>query len=115
MEMAALPPAKDLEQPAKPATAMPIGVWSASEGQMRVDPCGQNLCGYAVGGRHAGKMVVIHMRQTRDNSWSGRVVDTRSGNIYPATMSMRGANGLYIRGCALGGMICEGRSLSRAQ
>ena len=114
--IAALPPAKkDLEERAKPTPAMPIGVWSSSDGQMRVERCGQNLCGYAVGGKHAGKMVLIHMRSSGNNHWSGQVNDVRSGQNYSATMSMRGPNALNIRGCALGGLFCGSRTMSRVQ
>src|SRR5262249_43594074 len=74
--IAALPPAREqLEQHAKPAANSPVGTWSSSEGQMRVEACGKNLCSYAVGGPHAGKMILKHMRQTRDNQWSGQVTD----------------------------------------
>ncbi|MGZ5940311.1 MAG: DUF2147 domain-containing protein [Rhizomicrobium sp.] len=114
--VAALPPAKqETEERAKAVPALPIGVWSSGEGQVRIQPCGKNLCGYAVGGAHAGKMVLIQMRPTRDNSWSGQVNDVRSGQNYSATMSMRGSNALTVRGCALGGLFCGSRTMSRVQ
>ena len=114
--MAALPPAKqDVEQRAKPSATSPIGVWSSSEGQMRVEPCGKNLCSYAVGGPKAGAMVLKQMRQTGVNHWSGQVTDIRSGQTYSAHMSLRGTNGLNIQGCALGGMVCGGRTLTRVR
>jgi len=112
---AALPLAKqESEVPIKSATA-PIGMWSSNEGQLRVQRCGNNLCGYAVGGTHAGQMVLIHMRQTRENSWSGQVKDVRSGQNYSGTISMRGANSLNITGCAMGGMFCGSQAMSRVQ
>jgi uncharacterized protein (DUF2147 family) len=112
--IAALPPAKqEAEQRPKPALAMPLGVWSSAEGQMRVEQCGKNLCSYAVGGRHAGKMILRNMRQTSDNRWAGQVTDVRSGQTYSAHMSMRGPNALNIQGCALGGLVCGGRTMSR--
>ncbi|MGZ5827807.1 MAG: DUF2147 domain-containing protein [Xanthobacteraceae bacterium] len=55
------------------------------------------------------------MRPTRDNSWSGQVNDVRSGQNYSATMSMRGSNALTVRGCALGGLFCGSRTMSRVQ
>jgi uncharacterized protein (DUF2147 family) len=109
--IAALPPPKlETEQPAQPA---PIGVWSGSDGQLRIASCGQFLCGYAGGGKHAGKQVLINMRQTKNNVWVGRVRDFQSGGVYSATMTLRSANSLRIRGCAFGGMICDGRTLAR--
>ena len=113
--IAALPPAtQDIEPRPGPAFAVPVGVWSSAEGQMRVEQCGKDLCSYAVGGKHAGKMILVHMRQTRDNRWSGQVNDVRRGQTFSASMSMRGANSLHIQGCALGGLVCEGHTLSRA-
>jgi len=113
--VAALPPAKEIEQLAKPSATSPIGVWSSSEGQMRVEQCGKNICSYAVGGAHAGKMVLRNMRQTNDNRWAGQVTDVRSGQTYSAHMSMRGPNSLNIQGCALGGLVCGGRTMSRVR
>ncbi len=111
--IAALPPAKEVEPRAKPSATSPIGVWSSSEGQMRVEHCGKNICSYAVGGPHAGKMILKNMRQTSDNRWAGQVTDIRSGQTYSAHMSMRGPNALNIQGCALGGLVCGGRTLTR--
>jgi uncharacterized protein (DUF2147 family) len=114
MVIAALPePRPDSEERARPAAPMAIGLWSGSDGQLRIEECGQYLCGYAAGGRHAGKMVLINMRQTKANYWSGRVRDFGSGGVYSATMFLRGANSLRVQGCAFGGMICDGRTLSR--
>jgi uncharacterized protein (DUF2147 family) len=111
--IAALPPAKEIEHPARPSAPAPVGVWSSSEGQMRVEQCGKNICSYAVGGPHAGKMILRNMRQTSDNRWAGQVTDVRSGQTYSAHMSMRGPNSLNIQGCALGGLVCGGRTMTR--
>ena len=79
-QVAALPPVKpETEQRARATSLMPIGTWSSSDGAMRIASCGSDLCGYAVGGEHAGKMVLIHMRETSSNHRAGRVVDVRSG------------------------------------
>jgi uncharacterized protein (DUF2147 family) len=116
MVMAALPPARqDVEQRPKPTAAMPIGVWGSSEGEVRVEQCGQNLCGYAAGGKFNGKIVFNHMRPTGNNRWSGQVNDVRSGQTYAGSLAMHGANALYIQGCALGGLVCGGRTLSRVR
>jgi uncharacterized protein (DUF2147 family) len=115
-QIAALPPPKlDNEERARAAPLLPIGTWSSSDGQMRIERCGDALCGYAVGGEHAGKMVLIHMRETRANRWAGRVNDVRSGQTYTANMSMSGPNALNLQGCALGGLFCGSRTLSRAR
>jgi hypothetical protein len=114
--VAALPPAKkDIEERARPVPVMPIGVWASGEGQIRVERCGRNICGYAVGGASAGQMVLIHMRPAGDNRWSGQVKDVRNGQLYSGSISMRGTNGLYIEGCVLNGLFCGGRTLSRVR
>lgn len=114
--VAALPPArKDVEERARPVAVMPIGVWASDEGQIRVERCGRNICGYAVGGAKAGQMVLIQMRPAGDNRWSGQIKDVRNGQLYSGSISMRGTNGLYIQGCVLNGLFCGGRALSRVR
>jgi uncharacterized protein (DUF2147 family) len=115
MVIAALPPVKQqAEEAAKEAAPAPVGMWSGSDGKLKIEPCGQYLCGYAAGGRHAGKLILINMKQTKANHWSGRVKDFGSGGVYSASMFMRGTNSLRIQGCAFGGMICDGRTLARS-
>jgi len=113
--IAALPPKHEAEMRPRPAGNSPFGVWSSSDGQMRVESCGKRICSYAVGGPHAGKMILRYMRPAGGNRWSGQVTDVRSGQIYSASMSMRGPNALNIQGCALGGLVCGGQTFTRAR
>lgn len=108
--IAALPP-EDGEAP-KPSAA---GKWrlKGKEGYLRIEPCGANVCGFAEGGKHDGKMLLINMRPTKPNAWSGRVRDLDRGHTYSAQMTVRGEM-LRIEGCALGGMFCGNQTLTRA-
>jgi uncharacterized protein (DUF2147 family) len=114
---AAVTPSKDDEPKAerKPANS-PLGVWTTekSAGRVRIEECGANLCGYAVEKDNSnGKKVLIDMKPG-GSRWNGRIHDVRSGRIYASHMSLRGANGLRVEGCAFGGMFCGGETWKRA-
>ena len=113
----ASPPAPSA--PAKPAAAAatvqtaatPIGVWSTEDnkGQVRIENCGQNLCGYAV---KSGEKILINMRPS-DSKWVGQIHDPDSGRNYESMIAMKGANALRVQGCAFGGMFCGGQVWNR--
>lgn len=89
----------------------PIGVWATEEnkGNVRIEQCGENLCGYAV---KTNERILINMKPS-DNKWAGRIHDPDSGRNYDATIAMRGVNGLRVQGCAFGGMFCGGQTWKR--
>ncbi|MBU6456547.1 MAG: DUF2147 domain-containing protein [Bradyrhizobium sp.] len=89
----------------------PIGVWATEEnkGNVRIEPCGPNLCGYAV---KTGEKILISMKPS-GSKWSGRIHDPDSGSNYDSTIAMKGANALKVRGCAFGGMFCGGQTWKR--
>ena len=89
----------------------PIGVWSTEEnkGNVRIEQCGENLCGYAV---NTNERILINMKPT-DTKWVGRIHDPDSGRNYDSTIAMRGPNGLRVQGCAFGGMFCGGQTWKR--
>ena len=95
--------------PAAPTT--PIGIWSTEEnkGRVRVEPCGDNLCGYAV---TSGEKILINMKPS-DSKWTGRIHDPDSGRNYDSTITMKGPNALRVQGCAFGGLFCGGQTWSR--
>jgi uncharacterized protein (DUF2147 family) len=98
---------------AAPAIAAntPIGVWKTEDdkGDVRIEQCGADLCGYAVG---SGEKILINMRP--DNSkWVGRIHDPDSGRNYDSTIAMKGANTLRVQGCAFGGLFCGGQTWKR--
>jgi hypothetical protein len=116
------PPAQPLAPTAAPkpapvvaapvqATATPLGVWATEEnkGNVRIEPCGQSLCGYAV---KTGEKILINMKPT-DSKWTGQIHDPDSGRNYDSTIALKGANSLRVQGCAFGGMFCGGQVWNR--
>lgn len=96
---------------AAPAPTTPLGIWATEEnkGNVRIEECGKNLCGYAV---KTGEKILINMRPT-DTKWTGRIHDPDSGRDYNSTMAMKGTNALRVQGCAFGGMFCGGQTWKR--
>jgi len=94
-----------------PAAATPLGVWATEEnkGNVRIEPCGANLCGYA---DKTGEKILINMKPS-DNKWVGRIHDPDHGGNYDSTIAMKGPNVLRVQGCAFGGMFCGGQTWKR--
>jgi Uncharacterized protein conserved in bacteria (DUF2147) len=95
----------------------PAGVWltEEKEGKVRIEPCGANLCGYAVDAKsnQNGEQVLIDMKPGKDQKWSGRILDPDTGATYDATIALIGTNALRVQGCAFGGMFCGGQTWAR--
>jgi uncharacterized protein (DUF2147 family) len=93
------------------APTTPLGIWSTEEGKgnVRVEPCGPNLCGYAV---NTGEKILINMKPS-DSKWTGRIHDPDSGKDYDSTIAMKGPNTLRVQGCAFGGLFCGGQIWKR--
>jgi uncharacterized protein (DUF2147 family) len=93
------------------APATPLGIWATEEGKgdVRVEPCGPNLCGYAV---NSGEKILINMKPS-DTKWTGQIHDPDSGRTYDSTIAMKGPNTLRVQGCAFGGMFCGGQTWKR--
>ena len=89
----------------------PIGVWATEEnkGNVRVEQCGANLCGYAV---KTNERILINMKPD-GSKWSGRIRDPNSGRNYDSTIAMKGSNAMRVQGCAFGGMFCGGQTWKR--
>jgi uncharacterized protein (DUF2147 family) len=89
----------------------PLGVWSTEEnkGNVRIEQCGQNLCGFAV---NTGERILINMKP-QDNKWAGTIRDPDSGRKYDSTIALKGTNTLRVQGCAFGGMFCGGQTWKR--
>jgi uncharacterized protein (DUF2147 family) len=103
-------PAPVAAAPVQVATS-PIGVWATEEnkGNVRIEQCGENLCGYAV---KTNERILINMKPS-ESKWVGRIHDPDSGRNYDSTIAMRGPNGLRVQGCAFGGMFCGGQTWKR--
>jgi uncharacterized protein (DUF2147 family) len=89
----------------------PLGVWATEEnkGNVRIEQCGTNLCGYAV---KTNERILINMKPS-ESKWVGRIHDPDSGRNYDSTIAMRGPNALRVQGCAFGGMFCGGQTWKR--
>jgi len=89
----------------------PLGVWATEEnkGNVRVEQCGANLCGYAV---KSGEKILISMKPT-GAKWTGQIHDPDSGRNYDSTIAMKGPNSMRVQGCAFGGMFCGGQTWKR--
>ena len=89
----------------------PIGIWATEEnkGNVRVEQCGANLCGYA---EKTNERILINMKPD-GSKWSGRIHDPDSGRNYDSTIAMKGPNAMRVQGCAFGGMFCGGQTWKR--
>ena len=96
--------------PVQPATT-PLGVWNTEKngGMVRIEQCGQNLCGYAVPN---GEKILVNMKPS-DKKWTGRIHDPDSGKTYDSTIAMKGPNVLRVQGCVFGGIFCGGQTWNR--
>lgn len=114
-------PAPPMRQEAAAAATTPLGLWQTEDnkgnnkGNVRVEQCGANLCGYGEkNGEESKELVLINMKPSSDNSkWTGRIHDPSSGKDYDSTVAMEGPNQLKVQGCALGGMFCGGTTWKR--
>ncbi|WP_065756968.1 DUF2147 domain-containing protein [Bradyrhizobium paxllaeri] len=99
-----------------PSSNSPLGVWltEEKEGKVRIEQCGQNLCGYSVDKKsnQNGEQVLINMKPAKDK-WSGRIFDPNTGSTYDSTIALKGTDSLRVQGCAFGGMFCGGQTWTR--
>src|SRR5882724_7378058 len=114
--VAAVTPAPAPPPPAAQAANSPLGVWltEEKEGKVRIEPCGNNLCGYSVDKKsnQNREQVLINMKPGKDK-WSGRIFDPNSGSTYDSTIALKGTDSLRVQGCAFGGMFCGGQTWTR--
>ncbi|WP_426528237.1 DUF2147 domain-containing protein [Bradyrhizobium sp. McL0615] len=89
----------------------PIGTWATEEnkGNVRIEECGANLCGYAV---NTGARILINMKP-QGSKWTGRIHDPDSGRNYDSTIALKSTDTLKVQGCAFGGMFCGGQTWKR--
>jgi uncharacterized protein (DUF2147 family) len=96
----------------------PIGDWQTEgqKGMVRIEPCGQSLCGYVLdpSSKAKGETVLVDMKSKSASEWSGSIYSRASGNIYYGTIAMKGPNSLRVEACALGRFFCSGNLWSRA-
>ena len=104
-------PAPALQPAAAADPNSPLGIWATEEnkGNVRIEECGGNLCGYSV---NTGARILINMKP-QGSKWTGRIHDPDSGRNYDSTIAMKGTNSLRVQGCAFGGMFCGGQTWKR--
>ncbi|MCK1723666.1 DUF2147 domain-containing protein [Bradyrhizobium sp. 141] len=116
VQAAAVAPPAPAAAPTRDLTS-PLGVWltEEKEGKVRIEQCGSNLCGYSVDSKsnQNGEQVLINMKPSKDQKWSGRILDPNSGSTYDSTIAMKGTDRLRVQGCAFGGMFCGGQTWTR--
>ena len=97
-------------QPAAVADS-PIGLWATQDnkGNVQIEQCGPNLCGYAEKTR---EQILINMIPS-NNKWVGRIHDPEGGSNYDSTIAMKGPNQLKVQGCAFGNLLCGGQTWKR--
>lgn len=95
----------------------PLGDWQTEghKGLVRIEPCGQALCGYVLdpSSKTKGETVLIDMKSKTAAEWSGNIYSRDSGNTYYATMTLKGPDSLQVEACALGRFFCSGNAWSR--
>ena len=106
------PVAPPAQQAAQPSPTSPLGLWQTADnkGNVRIEQCGTNLCGF---GENSNDRILINMKPTSDNKWTGRIHDPESGSNYDSTIALKGPNLLKVQGCAFGGMFCGGQTWQR--
>ena len=114
---AAPTPAVAVSPTAQPASVAdtpvtPLGLWATQDnkGNVQIEPCGQNLCGYA---EKTHEPILINMKPANDSKWTGRIHDPEGGSNYDLTIAMKGPNLLKVQGCAFGGLFCGGQTWKR--
>jgi uncharacterized protein (DUF2147 family) len=110
------PPAQQAAAESAPPAAAPttpLGLWQTADnkGNVRIEQCGANLCGFA---EHTNERILINMKPSSDNSkWTGRIHDPDSGSNYDSIIAMKSSNLLKVQGCAFGGLFCGGQTWKR--
>jgi Uncharacterized protein conserved in bacteria (DUF2147) len=105
---------------------------SASHEKVRIDPCGQALCGVIAAANPSdtdwrnpdpgkrdrpllGVPILIDMKPTKKQRWEGQVYSAKSGYTYAAKMALKSADVLRVEGCVLGGLFCNSQNWTRAK
>jgi len=111
----------------------PAGEWLVEDGsaRIRVAICGGSLWG-VVGWEKApgkdtanpdpakrtrdtlGMPILIDMKPSGTDKWSGQIYNARDGKMYQASVELQSEKALKVRGCVLGGLFCGGETWARS-
>ncbi len=121
--------------------ADPVGTWYTGdrESQVRITNCGGALCGNLIWlkepndpetGRPKtdkhnadaskqnrpllGVQIVLGMKPSGPNVWSGSVYNAKDGKTYTGSFTMTSDNTADLKGCVLG-IICQSQTWTRAK
>jgi uncharacterized protein (DUF2147 family) len=120
--------------------ADPTGTWLTEAGtsRIRIVDCGGALCGNIVWMKEPidpetqkprvdkmnpdaarrtrplmGVTIVIGMKPSGADKWSGQVYNAEDGKTYSGSITMVSAGALKLEGCALAGLICKAQTWTR--
>jgi uncharacterized protein (DUF2147 family) len=98
--------------------ADPFGIWArpSTGAHVKFYDCAGKVCAKIVASSkksEVGVVIVNGAVKTGENSWKGDLLDTENGKTYAGVITLEGADGLNLKGCALG-IFCEGETWRRA-
>jgi uncharacterized protein (DUF2147 family) len=120
--------------------AEPTGTWMSDNGRVtvRIGACGNALCGTIVAMKEPidrktgrpktdhrnpdaakrnrpmiGLPVVLAMKPSGPDKWSGQIYNADDGNTYAAHMTTTGPRSMKVEGCALAGLICRAQNWTK--
>ena len=126
--------------PARAADPNPLGTWLTADkdSQVRITNCGGALCGAlawlkqpnnSATGRPLtdknnadaskrsrpllGVQIILGMRPSGTNQWSGNVYNAEDGRTYTGAFTLTGPGTAELKGCVLGGLICKSQTWTR--
>jgi uncharacterized protein (DUF2147 family) len=100
--------------------AEPYGKWlrPSNGAQVAFFNCGGKLCGKVVdkgtSSAKVGTVIVSGAAKTGDNEWKGNLLNPDDGKTYSGVITLVGADGLNLKGCALG-IFCQGETWRRVK
>jgi uncharacterized protein (DUF2147 family) len=119
-----------------------LGTWytADNDSQVRIVNCGGALCGAITWlkepndpdtgkpktdknnpdpGKQSqpliGVQIVLGMKPSGPDQWSGDVYNAKDGKTYSGSFTMTGPNTADLKGCVMGGLLCKGQSWTRAK
>ncbi len=100
--------------------AEPYGKWvrPSNGAQVAFYDCGGKLCGKVTdkgaSSAKVGTVIVSGAVKSGDNEWKGNLLNPDDGKTYSGVITLVGAEGLNLKGCALG-IFCQGETWRRVK
>jgi uncharacterized protein (DUF2147 family) len=93
--------------------AEPYGTWMRPSNGAEVSFCGK-VIGKGTSSAKVGTMIVSGAAKTGANEWKGSLLNPEDGKKYSGVITLVGADGLNLKGCALG-VFCQGETWRRVK